>query len=303
MIKNHRIAIIGAGKIAFSLTDSLIKSGFYITSIVSKNILSAKKLGSKYSIKIFSDRLQDIPLETNIFLISVPDEQIKIIDMKLSKLNFNFHESLFVHLSGSLISSVMNHIRGKNGTTASFHIMQTFPSKTCIPIAGSFAAVETDFKKSEKTLFLIAKSLGLIPFSVQKENKIFYHLAGVYASNFFVGNIFISKELFKRSGIKRIKFEDLILPIINSTSKNIKNNGAMQSLSGPIERGDFDTIKDHISALHNNKLKSNGLLLNYIIQSLSLLTLIKQRASRLTKSQYNIQKYLKYELNNLLAIK
>lgn len=303
MIKNYRIAIIGAGKIAFSLTDSLIKSGFNITSIVSKNILSAKKLASIYRIKIFSNKLQDIPLDTNIFLISVPDEQIKIIDTKLSKLNLNFNESLFVHFSGSLNSSVMHQIKKKNGISASFHIMQTFPSKTRISIDGSFAAVETDNKKSKNTLFSIAKRLNLIPFSVQKEKKMLYHLAGVYASNFFVGNIFISEELFKLSGIKGIKFEDLILPILNSTSKNIKNNGALQSLSGPIERGDFDTIKKHITALHNNKLKTNSVLLNYIVQSLSLLTLIKQRASRLTKSQVNIQKYLKSELNTLLTIK
>ncbi len=301
--KNYRIAIIGAGKIAFSLTDSLIKSGFNITSIISKNILSAMKLASLYKIKVYSNKLQDIPLDTNIFLISVPDEQIKNIDTKLSKLNFNFRESIFVHFSGSLNSSIMNRIKENNGITASFHIMQTFPSKKIIPLAGSFAAVETDNKESKDTLFFIAKSMNLIPFSVQKDKKMLYHLSGVYASNFFVGNIFISEELFKMSGIKGIKYDDLILPILNSTYRNIKNNGALKSLSGPIERGDFETIKNHITSIRNKKLKSNFVLLNYIVQSLSLLTLIKQRESRLTKSQVNIHKYLNSELNTLLAKK
>lgn len=298
MIKNNRIAIIGAGKVAFSLTDSLIKSGFNITSIISKNILSAKKLALKYKIKIFSNRLQDIPLDTNIFFIVVPDEQIKIIDRKIAKLKYNFHESLFVHFSGSLNSSVLSQITGKNGKSASFHIMQTFPSRTSIPIAGSFAAVESDNKSSRKTLFLIAKSLSLIPFRVQKEKKFLYHLAGVYASNFFVGNIFIARELFKTSGTKGIKFEKLILPIVNSTLKNIINYGPLKSISGPIERGDLATIKNHIAALHNTIEQPNAILLNYIVQSLSLLTLIRQKTKQLTKSQRNIQKYLKMELNN-----
>lgn len=297
------ISIIGAGKIAYSLTNALVLSGYNISSVISKNISSAKRLAKLFQVKNFSNRLEEIPPETNLFLICVPDSQIEILDSQLSQLPLNFRRDIFVHFSGAENSLALKCLNNKKAMSASFHIMQTFSSKKIISLSKSFAAIETKYAQAEKELFTIAEKLDLIPFKVNSSKKIFYHLAGVYASNYFVGNIFSAQEFFKKSGIKKISFNDLIIPIVNSTLNNIKVSGAEDSLSGPVERGDLKTVQNHLSVLKKNfaGAKNKFMILNYISQALLLLNLIKKKSGKLSNPHLKIEKFLVKELKNYRA--
>jgi predicted short-subunit dehydrogenase-like oxidoreductase (DUF2520 family) len=71
----------------------------------------------------------------------------------------------------------------------------------------------------------------------------------------------------------------LISPILYSTLSNIKKSGAVNALSGPVERGDIKTIKKHLSVLKKDasKTNNNSLLLSYIAQSLNLLEVSEKK--------------------------
>jgi len=295
------IAIIGAGKIAYSLVSSLIDSRFVVSIIISKNISSAEKLARKFGVKKYSDDFRNIPISCNAFFLCIPDSQLNLVAKILSKRKFNFRNSLFVHMSGALTTSVLDALDKKKALTASFHIMQTFPSKKTIRISKIYVAIETNSQRAERTLFSLANKLGLIPFKLENRNKIFYHLAAVHASNFLVGNIFNSQQLFDNAEIKGVDFREIMFPIISSTFSNIKKYGASKSLSGPIERGELQIIKKHLNALKKikNTTRVNIEALNYISQSLSLLALIEQSGVKLSTVQDIICEYLLIELKNI----
>ena len=70
-----------------------------------------------------------------------------------------------------------------------------------------------------------------------------------------------------------------------------------KALSGPIDRGDIYTIRKHLDALEAEirKSKSNHLILlkkNYIVQSLSLLEVVKAKYGKLSKNHQSIKKFL-----------
>ena len=90
----QKIAIIGAGKVAHSLVPALVKSGYNVEAIQSKNLLSAKKLAQKYSVKHFTDSLKEIPAGIKIFLLSVPDSEIKKTAEKLHNIINNTENTL-----------------------------------------------------------------------------------------------------------------------------------------------------------------------------------------------------------------
>lgn len=298
MLNNKsNIAVIGAGKIAYSLIHYLVKSNYKISCIISKNINSAKKLSIKYSIKNYSDDLSILSGRNKFFILSVPDDQIKKTAIKLSKLNLDFKNSLFIHLSGSQNSSSLFSLKKKGAKTASFHIMQTFPSKKIIKLNKNYAAIETENKEAEKFLFQLALKINLIPFLLSKDEKINYHLAGVFASNFLTSNLFMAHEIFDEN---KINFIDLITPILNSTLKNIKSLGIQKSLSGPVERGDIETIKKHIPSLKNKKFYNNGkniFLKNYIFQSFAALEIVRKKGN-FSENHLKIEKYLLSQLKN-----
>lgn len=302
--KKLNIAVIGAGKIAHSLTSALVKSGYNVSMVVSRNINSAKRLALKNNITKYSSNLKDIPAACNFYILSVPDNQIKLTADSLSKLKLNFRQSVFIHLSGALNVSALQSLKRNRAQVASLHIMQTFPSKKIISIKKCFAAVESGNRDTEIILFSIAEKLGLRAFKLKSKDKAFYHMAGVFASNFLVGLLFNAHKILERVKINDSDFFPMLEPIIFSTLNNIKNEGTSKALSGPVERGDLQTVKEHISALKLNLKKNKNdfynysIYLNYISQSLNLLEVVKDKKGNLTKEHLELKFFLLKELKS-----
>jgi predicted short-subunit dehydrogenase-like oxidoreductase (DUF2520 family) len=301
---NKNVVIIGAGRISYPLASALTKSEYNIVSIISKNINSSKALAKKIRIDNFSDDLNDISKSASIYFLTVPDGEIAAVASEISKLKLNFRQSLFIHLSGAENISVLKSLKRKKAKTASLHPMQTFPSKKIVSLKGVHAALETDNESTYKSLLKISKDLHLIPFRIESKNKSYYHLAGIYASNFLAGNLYLANQLLSLNKIDREKHFDILRSTINSTLKNIENVGPANALSGPVDRGDIQTIKNHISSLKKIVKKSSSnyfstLLKNYLLQSLSLIDLVEEKQGHLANSHRKIKELLVQELNAL----
>ncbi len=296
-----KIAIIGAGRIAYSLTSALLKEGYIVDAIISKKNKSAKALAEKFGVKKYSDDKSLISKSVNVFFLTVPDSEIKKTAVQLSKLKLKFSTAFFIHFSGAEDINVLNPIKLKGGKTGSLHLMQTFPSKKVVQLKNVHAAIEADDESSYKYLIQLSNKLDLIPFRIDSKNKSYYHLAGVFASNFLTGNLYYSKELLLLNNIEQDKFFNILSSTINSTLRNIKNVGPANALSGPVDRGDVKTIKNHLSSLKklNSKLSGNSgsmLLKNYIVQSMLLLNLVEEKHGQLNKSHRVIKELLVQEL-------
>ena len=282
-----QIAVIGAGRVSYSLVSALVKSRLNVSLIVSRKVISAKTLARRLKIKNFSSDLHSLTPDLKIFFLSVPDNQISIVAKDISKLNLDFENSIFIHLSGAENISVLNALKKRGAYTASFHIMQTFPDKKIFNLKDSYVAIETNNKKVESFLFGLAKKLNLNPFKISSKNKIYYHLAGVYSSNFLVANQYYTKKLFDRTH-SGINYKSVFDPISEMTLKNIKDKDVQNAVSGPVARGDIITVKKHLSALKNDKILRS----NYILQSLTLLELLRKRDKKLTLPQKELKNYL-----------
>ncbi|MEJ2194774.1 MAG: DUF2520 domain-containing protein [Ignavibacteriaceae bacterium] len=301
---DKKVVIIGAGRVSYSLASALSKSGYNIISIHSRDINSARELAKKFRVSQFSNGLNNISKSARIFFLSVPDGQISIVSSKLSKQNLNFKQSLFVHLSGAENISVLGTLKRRHAKISSLHPMQTFPSKKIVNLKGIHTALETNDEAAYKLLLQISKDLQLVPFRVDSKNKSYYHLAGVYVSNFLAGNLYIADKLLSLNKIEGEKHFDILHSTIISTIKNIEKVGPANALSGPVERGDLQTIKNHISSLKKLRKKPlsnyhSTILKNYLIQSLGLIDLVKDKKGGLDNSHRKIEEMLVQELNSL----
>ncbi|MGE5498523.1 MAG: Rossmann-like and DUF2520 domain-containing protein [Syntrophothermus sp.] len=289
----NNICITGAGRISYSLTAALAGKGYNITSVYSRRIQEAEKLASAFNIKCFTDTISEIPAETDLFFLAVPDSAIRTAAESMSKGNFSFNRSLFVHLSGSLNIEELESVSKKGASAASFHIMQTFPARTRVPLENCYVAVESSDETSEKSLFDIARSLLMKPFRVVSDKKVMYHLTGVFASNFIVASLYQAMSSFLNSGIEGVDFYDMIKPIAEKTIANALSGDVSGALSGPVLRGDYKTVISHIEAMR--KLPENDsetLILSYAANSLALLNMIRVKEGRLSEGQQRIKDFL-----------
>lgn len=285
--ERHSITIIGAGKLAWSLTPALKQAGYNVTFIISRNIDHAKKLGDKNSVKGYSDSLTGIPYNSDIILLTLPDDQLKVTADKLSGILPDLGGKLFVHFSGACSIDVLKTLQDKGGSTGSLHIMQTFPSRRRINLKNSNAVIEFPDVRSKIILFRMAYDLGLNPFVIDSAKKTEYHLAGVFASNFLISNLYAAKKLFESTGAGT-DFYSYMGPIIKQTISNVNKGGIEKAITGPVERGDLETVKKHLDGLKDDKI----LLQMYLVQSLNIVSLKKEQGE-MTPAHYEIEKYIK----------
>jgi predicted short-subunit dehydrogenase-like oxidoreductase (DUF2520 family) len=298
-LTKHKIAIIGAGKIAYSLSSALKKSGYDIQVVISKRLSSAKSLANKFSIPQYSNSLKKIPDEVDVLLLTVPDGEIKKVADSLSILKKDFKNCICIHFSGVENISALKSLQRKGCSTGSLHIIRPFPSKNIVDIRNSPASIETESRQAKTFLLHMCRQLKLKPHFISSDEKVFHHIAAVHSSNFLVGNMF---NAFSLISTKSKYPKSILRKTSQSALDNVFKLSPAKALSGPIDRGDIHTIRKHLDALDSElrKSKSNKRLkllrTNYIIQSLNLLEVVKAKYGRLTENHLKIEEILKSKL-------
>ena len=249
------ITFIGAGAVGCALALSLHKKRYFIRAIFSKSGKSAKLLGKTVGASQ-SGNLTAQSLENGILFIAVPDDEIKNVVRRLLRSNRDFSGSIIFHTSGALSSDALLPLKKKGASVGSFHPLQTFPNSTigAVNFSEIFVALEGD-GKAVAAGKRIARTLGSRPFVLSSQQKVLYHIAAVFSSNYFVTLLSIVEELGSRIGVSRKKIIAMVEPLILRSLKNVRAASASSALTGPVARGDVRTISKHRSALKGKKLR------------------------------------------------
>ncbi|MFW6124113.1 MAG: Rossmann-like and DUF2520 domain-containing protein [Acidobacteriota bacterium] len=247
----NRVAVIGAGRLGTTLGRALLKKGFTITAISCRSLSSAKK-----SAEIIG---QGFPLTDNkkaiknaeIIALTVPDDQIKDLVNELSSTELK-HKFIF-HCSGILSSEILEPLKESGAVTACIHPIQSFSinSRDSQVFKDIYFSVEGN-KKAQKLSNEIIKKLGGCCFPIDPKNKPLYHTACTMASNYLVVLLGLAENLLEKAGVKKEFRKGMLFPLVKGTLNNINRDGIVRSLTGPIARGDIETLKSHLKCLKNS---------------------------------------------------
>jgi predicted short-subunit dehydrogenase-like oxidoreductase (DUF2520 family) len=91
----------------------------------------------------------------------------------------------------------------------------------------------------------IALTLGMRPFRVDATDRVRYHAAACVASNHLVALLGQVERLAATAGVP---FEAFV-PLVRGTVENVAELGPAAALTGPVARGDDETIARHVDAL------------------------------------------------------
>lgn len=247
-----RISIVGAGKVGTALALELYESGMTITSMIDVTTSKAKKLSKACNIHIINTELnQEIVDKSDIVIISIKDDDLLNYVSKIR--NIDFKDKFLVHTSGVLTSDVFSTLKIKKRFTASMHPAQTFNRISTTNnhlLRGIYFGVEGGPEAVLK-LKKIIKELKSKVFIIPKSKKPLYHLGCVVSSNFIAANFYVLKLFSKDLGISEKMFSEILRPLFNTTANNLFKGGVIGSLTGPVTRGDINTLKTHINLLHS----------------------------------------------------
>ena len=214
----------------------------------------------------------------DVFLITVPDDQIAGVAAALSGLKFT---ATAHHTSGALSAEVLTPLRERGWRIGSVHPLMSV-SDARNGLHGGFWSVEGD-QTALRLAKTIVKDLGGQSFSIRSEDKPLYHAAAVMVSGNVTALFDVALEMLVQCGLTRKTARSVLLPLIASTVHNLETMDPAEALTGTFSRGDVETVKRHLAALKNKDLTD----------ALDLYRLLGQRSLKLSKKHPQITQILK----------
>lgn len=263
------IGFIGAGKVGCAFGKYLYDKGFKVKGYFSKSFSSSLKGAKLVKGKAFND-INFLVKESDIIFITTPDDVIKETSKTIAGLNLSLNK-IFIHMSGALSSSILRDIKDKGGYVYSLHPLQSFADiKTSVKkLSETVFSLEGDDEKKEVIKDML-KKLDNKYFLIDSEKKPIYHASACVLSNYLVTLLDYGFSYLEEIGIDKKEANEAFYPLISVTLENVRKLGTKKALTGPIKRGDLDTIKKHIESI---KKESPELLKTYKVLGLETLKL------------------------------
>jgi predicted short-subunit dehydrogenase-like oxidoreductase (DUF2520 family) len=162
----------------------------------------------------------------------------------------------FVHVSGALGLDALEPLAARQAV-GSFHPLRSFPrGQPPAAFKGILVAIEANRPALARRLARIARDLGARPRTVAGEDRILYHAAAVFASNYGVALLGVAASLLQEIGWNEKEAVAGLLPLMTGALDEAGRIGVSGALTGPVRRGDPATIERHLAALE--RLRRRG---------------------------------------------
>jgi predicted short-subunit dehydrogenase-like oxidoreductase (DUF2520 family) len=146
-----------------------------------------------------------------------------------------------------------------------------------------YFSIEGDLTQNSMVLSLL-KELGNNYFTRSEESSSTYHLANVFISNLTLSLLEVGISYLKTLGLGEKEALKAVKPLICGNIESIYSKGFVNSLTGPVLRGDVKTIEKHLSVLKEDDKKLYNLL---SLNLLELVALKKAEELNAEEKEYN----------------
>lgn len=240
-----RIGMIGPGRLASGLAQALYLAGVSIMAIAGRCPARAHALAHRVGAQA-CDTPQALLDQCDLVLITVSDSAIADVVASL-----DWHpDHAAVHVSGATELSAMHHAASQGAQLGGFHPLQSFsdPDTAARALAGSTITIEAEAPLRQR-LVTLAEQLGCRVNVLPHGARARYHAAAHYASAFSVALLGDACRLGASWGADERQMLDALLPLLKGTVAALEHQSLKTSVTGPLARGDQETVARHLEAL------------------------------------------------------
>lgn len=215
------IRIVGTGRAGGSFAGALNAAGWHVEMLAGR-----------------SSEVDDAAVGVDIVLLAVPDGVVGRVASRVRP-----GPAVLAHCAGSLGLDVL----APHERVASVHPLVSLPDPEvgADRLHGAWFAIAGDAVAGEPAARAIVEALAGRAVSVSDEQRVAYHAAAAVASNHLVALLGQVERLADEAGVPFEAYLDLIA----GTLDNVARSGAAASLTGPVARGDWDTVRAHVRSI------------------------------------------------------
>lgn len=246
-----KVGFIGAGKAGCSLGKYFFikaqQANIQVTGYYSL-IEEEARWAATFTESVCFHTAEEVIAASDTIILSTPDGAIKGAWESLKK--ENMCGKIICHLSGSLSSDVFSGVEKYGAYAISIHPMFAFSNKESVYQQLNQVSFTLEGDKQAVSMWEnIFSALGNRTVKISKEVKPKYHAAASLLSNHVVAVLEAGYELLNACGFSKEEARDFSSILVRENVEHVIKDGSIEALTGPVERGDDQTIGKHLSVL------------------------------------------------------
>jgi predicted short-subunit dehydrogenase-like oxidoreductase (DUF2520 family) len=249
MTQPHRVGVIGAGRVGAVLAAALRAAGHEIVAAAGESDASRHRAEALLP-GVPLDKPTAVARACDVLLLTVPDDMLDNVVTMLSASGAIRSGQVVVHTSGRHGLAVLDAATAVGARPIAMHPAMTFTGTDVdLPrLRGCVFGVTAGAGERDLAESLIA-DLGGIPMWVPEDKRTLYHAALAHGANHLVTLVTQAMELLSAAGA-----EDpaaTLRPLLSAALDNALAEGDA-ALTGPIVRGDVNTVRGHLAEIAAN---------------------------------------------------
>lgn len=242
------VGIVGTGRVARALALAVARIAAEPPLIRGRSD-TATQAAAAASGAMPADSWQDLVTRCRIVILAVADAALAEVAVTLAQPGSFTHAPLFIHVSGASGEAVLAPLRANGALTAAVHPAMTFtgdPEAEAARMTGARFAVTAADPQARTQALALVEALGGVPVEIAEGHRPLYHAALSHASNHLVTLISGAGDALRAAGVEEPGA--LMAPLVRAALENVLAQG-FAALSGPVLRGDADTVARHLAVL------------------------------------------------------
>lgn len=242
------IGIAGAGRIGQAVGRLLRERGEPVVAVASRQPGHAEAAAAFVGGGAKAVSYSRLPELAGRLLIAVPDDAVAQVAGVLAEAGMSRGAAL--HTCGTRGPEALAPLAARGVSCGAFHPLQTVasPEQGVLSLPGVAFGITGD-GPAGAWAERIAALLGGQVLRIPSHRRPLYHAAAVMASNYLVGLLDGVVILMGAAGVDEDQALRAIGPLVRASVTNALALGPLKALTGPVERGDMETVSIHLKAL------------------------------------------------------
>ena len=241
-----RVGVVGAGRVGAVLGAALQRAGHQVVAVSAVSEMSRLRAEALLP----GVALADVPgvIEAaDLVLLAVPDDVLPVMVSGLAQTGTVNPGQFWVHPSGRYGVNVLAPVVTLGALPLAVHPVMTFTG-TSIDLSRladcPFGVTAPDALRPAAEALVV--EMGGDPVWVPEEHRPTYHAALAYGANYLITLVTQSLDLMRQAGVDQP--QRIIAPLLSASLDNALRLGD-QALTGPVSRGDADSVRAHLDAI------------------------------------------------------
>ena len=243
--------VIGAGAVGTTLAGKLSRVGVPVLGLHGRRSDLSVAASAASGVLGSSGDLPAMVSSSDVVIIAVRDTRIQEIAQRLLDEQRLRRAQVVLHTAGSrpaaeVLSALRPHVAGV-GTLHPLIAVTDAPG-VMESLAGAAFGIEGDDEAVRRARRLV-RLIGGRVLTLRPETMALYHAGAVTASNYVVALADVARSLLVAAGIPEEEAMPALLSLMSSAVRNLVELGLPSALTGPVARGDVESVEKHLESL------------------------------------------------------